>query len=71
MPVDKHKDNMITVHQFIHTFLKGFSILLLTNDILLGHKQLFYQVLDLGNDGNLFCSALSWCMYAFRLQCTT
>lgn len=24
MPVDKHKDNMITVHQFIHTFERLF-----------------------------------------------
>lgn len=47
MPVDKHKDNMITVFH-LYSPVKGFSILLLTNDILLEHKQLFIKYWTLG-----------------------
>lgn len=46
MPVDKHKDNMITVLPFVHTSER--VILLLTNDVLLRHKQLFIKYWTLG-----------------------
>lgn len=69
MPVDKHKDNMITVFQFTHThFWKTFSFCYWQMIYYENTSNLFfffYQVLDLGNDGNLFFVACSWCMYSF------
>lgn len=70
MPVDEHKDNMITVLQFTHTFQRVFHFAI-DKWYIIRTGATFYQVLDFGNDDNLFCAACSRCMYAFRLQCIT